>query len=102
LSDLDFAPWLEDTVPHVDLDFVFLHEECHTFAHAVGHTAAALDDPVEIGLGIRDLDPIIRSVFDVFEDLGTFEQGLGRNAAPIEADSAQRFAFNDSHLEAQL
>jgi hypothetical protein len=41
-------------------------------------------------------------MLDIFENLGTFEQGFGGNTAPVEAYSTQRFALNHGRFEAQL
>src|SRR5690606_36469780 len=83
-------------------DFVFTQQELYAFAHAVGHFAAAFYHAVKIGFGGAHADTVIGSVLDVFKYLRTFEQRLGRDAAPVETNSAQRFALHDGYFHTQL
>ena len=53
-------------------------------------------------MGFSDLDAVIGGMLDVFKDLSAFEKGLGRNTAPIQADSTQGFPFNNGSFEAKL
>jgi hypothetical protein len=39
---------------------------------------------------------------DVFKNLSTFQQGFGGDTAPVEADAAEAFAFDDGGVEAEL
>ena len=38
----------------------------------------------------------------LLENLCRFEQGLGRDTAPVEADAAEVFALNNGGLESEL
>jgi hypothetical protein len=48
------------------------------------------------------LQPIVLGVLHVMVDLGRAQQGLGGNAAPVEADAAEIRALDDRGLEAEL
>ncbi len=41
-------------------------------------------------------------MFAEMQDFRRTQQRLGRNTAPVEADAAQMFAFDDSGLETEL
>jgi hypothetical protein len=84
------------------VDLVFAEEELHALGHAGGHVAAALDHAAEVGLGVAHLDAVVLRVVDVFEHLGAFEQGLGGNAAPVEAHAAQFGHLHYAHFHLQL
>ena len=70
--------------------------------HPVDDAAAALD-----GLGVVDGEVIeghaeLPGPMKEAHDLCVSEDGLGRDAPPVEADAPQRFALDDNSSEAQL
>ena len=88
---------------HMHRDLVLLHQVRDALVELLGDTAAAFHHRFEIGLDLAgDLEPVILGVLGVVEDLGRAQQRLGRDAAPVEADTAEQFAFDDGGLEAQL
>ena len=72
-----------------DFHLVFVQQELHSFGHRFGHAPAAGYNRLEIRLHFAfDAQAVISRMFGILVNLGAFEQGFGRDAAPIEADSA--------------
>ena len=70
--------------------------------HPVDDAAAALD-----GLGVVDGKVVeghaeLPGAVEEADDLSVPQNRLGWDAAPVEADAAQRFALDDNSSEAQL
>ena len=89
-------------MPFDDRDLVLSEQVTHPGAQAARHVPGALDDPFEIERdGVRREAEGVEIAEQVI-DLGGPEQGLGRNAAPVEADPAQMFPFHHAGLHAEL
>ena len=84
------------------LDFVFLHQEADALIQLFGHAARALDDGVEVERRAGRRQAVLLQVAQALELLARLQQGLGRDAAPVQADPAQVLALDNSDLQAQL
>ena len=47
-------------------------------------------------------DAVVLGVLDGFEDVGAAQHGLGRDAAPVQADAASAFLFDQGDAESEL
>ena len=83
-------------------DLIFLEQELDALAHAGGHLAAALHHSGKVHLSLSDRDAVILGMAYVFKHLGALEQGLCRDAAPVEAYPAEFGFFHHSHFHAKL
>jgi len=52
--------------------------------------------------GRRYLDAVVFSVLNVFKNLSAFDERLSGDAAPVEADTSEVFAFHDCDFHAKL
>ncbi len=84
------------------LNFVLFHQELHPLAHPVGYLPAAGDHGVEILIGFPDLQAILFRMLQVVEYLGRFQQGLGGDTPPVQANPSQAFLFYDGGFQPQL
>src|SRR5690606_29962087 len=64
--------------------------------------AAARDDLGQVERHVPGREAELVEVMEQGEDLRRAQQGLGRYAAPVEADTAEMLALDDSGLHAQL
>src|SRR5262249_23958004 len=69
---------------------------------AFRHRARTLDDGARIEAEVVSLKAIVLGVLHVVEDLGRAQQRLGRDAAPVETDTAKIRALDDLSLETEL
>ena len=67
------------------LDVVFAEQEGDAASHAVNDLAAALDGDGVVGVEVVEGEAELVGALDVGDNLGVFEQGLGRDTAPVEA-----------------
>src|SRR5690606_16924907 len=91
LYELGLAP------DHVDL--VLLHQEADTTVKTGRNTAR----PLHHGRHIRrdlafQLQAVIFGVLAKMQDFSRAQKRLGWDTAPVEANAAQMFAFDDSRL----
>ena len=89
--------------PAVDLgDLVLLHQEVDALDDAGAHVAAALVGRAEGHRGVA-LDAELRLlVLERVRQLGVLEQGLGGDAADVEADTSPVLLLHHGHLLAEL
>ncbi|EKD60770.1 MAG: hypothetical protein ACD_54C00559G0002 [uncultured bacterium] len=66
------------------------------------HPARARHHCIQIERGTLDLQAEFLGAVHQMKHLGTAQQRLGRDTAPVQADTAQIFAFDNRHLLAQL
>src|SRR5690606_14530081 len=85
-----------------DLDLVLLHQEADAGVQLFGHAARAGDDGVEVEADLVSRQAVVLEVAQALIFLAGLEQGLGRDAAPVQADAAQVLALDDGDLLAQL
>ncbi len=85
-----------------DINLIFTKQKLNALAHTACHIAAALNHIFKIHLSIGYRDAIIFGVANVLKYLCRFEQGFGRNTAPVEADAPQFGHFYGGDLQAQL
>ena len=87
------------------LDLVLLKEESNTTIQCARNIARATDDfgPIQLDvLGVH-LKAHVRTVLECFRvDAGRMQQGLGRNASPVQANSAKLGALDAHHFLAKL
>jgi hypothetical protein len=93
---------LELSLAFDDLDLVLLHQEGDAARHGLGHAARALDDLVEVERRLLDRQAVAIQVRQLLEDLAGLQQGLGGDAAPVQADAAKVLALDDRRLQTQL
>jgi hypothetical protein len=86
-----------------ELDLVLLHQELDALVELGGDVARAAD-----GLGpsrsrfALDLEAPGFLLVELFHEFGVGEEGLGGDAAPVEADAAELVALDDGGLVAEL
>ena len=85
-----------------DIDAVLLQQELDALVHRRGHTAAAVDHGVEVGLHTLGLEAVGGGMLGIVERLGALHQGLGGDTTPVQADATQVFALHNGGLQAQL
>jgi hypothetical protein len=65
--------------------------------------SAALDNGAKIGFRFGTYrDAIICGMAQVFEYLGAFQEGFGRDATPIEANTTETFPLDNGGVHAEL
>ena len=103
LADGHFAVLGQGGEAFDDIDIVLFQQELHALAHLIGDTAAAAHHRLKVGAGggIQH-NAVIFSVFHIVIDLCRFQQSLGGDTAPIEADAAQFATFDDGGFQIQL
>src|SRR5690606_31140541 len=79
-----------------------LHQEADALIQLFGHAARTLDDGVEVERRAGRRQTVVLQVAQALELLARLQQGLGGDAAPVQADAAQVLALDDSDLLAQL
>ena len=101
--DDDFAGLCNLRLAPDHIDLVLLQQKADAGIELARDIARALDDGrrIEAELAL-DGDAVILRMLRVMINFGRAQQRFGRNAAPVEADAAQMFAFDDGGLEAQL
>ncbi len=78
---------------HDHIDLVLFHQELDAFAHFIGYATTSFHHGSEIGCA-GGFNAEIFGMFDIFIHLGAFQQGLGGDTAPVQANTAQTFFFN--------
>src|SRR3990167_8283546 len=81
---------------------VFLEKEFDAFRQCISRIPALVYDPGEVISKPFMLYTELSGMFEVLVDLGAFEYGFGRDAAPVEADASGPVSFADCHLPAEL
>ena len=85
------------------IDLVLLEQEFDTAGELVGDLAGTTDDLLPVVLKARDLESEIGGVVaDQGIEFGVLEQGLGWNAAPVQAGATGAFLLDDSNTLAEL
>ena len=84
------------------VDAVLAEQEVDAAGHAVDYLAAALHRDAVVSPEIVELEAELVGTVDVGDDLSILQERLGGNAAPIKADTAQRFSLDDAGLQSQL
>src|SRR5690606_9064401 len=93
---------LEGAGAEVDRDLVLLHQVRDALVELLGHAAAALHHRLEIGLDPLRNEAVVLRVLHLVIDLGRAQQRLRRDAAPVEADTAEQLALDDRRLQPEL
>ena len=84
------------------LDLVLAHQEADAGVQLGGDLARAFDDLAKIEARLVGGQAVVAQVMQLLVDLAGLQQGLGRDAAPVQADAAQGLALHNGGLEAQL
>ena len=87
---------------HEDGDLVLLHQMADAARKLFGHPARPGDDGGQVIADPVGLQPEFLGPVHQVEHLGRAQHRLGRNAAPVQADTAQVLALDDGNLLAQL
>ena len=85
-----------------DGDAVILFQEGHAVAQLLGHGVLPLDDLGIVEGQLTHVDAEGSAVFGVVIDVGGVQQGLGGDAAPIQAGAAQLRLLHQGGLQAVL
>ena len=86
-----------------EVDAVLVQQEQHAFRHGFGHAARPCHDLREVRTHLaREFQSVMLCIFAVSVNLCAFQQGFGRDAAPVEAYAARLGAFHERHLPSQL
>ena len=87
-----------------DGDLVFLHQEDEALGMLVDDALLALLDGVPVELAFAEaFDAVLHRMLQVVIDFGIEQQGLGGDAAPVQAGAAElAFFFNQRDFQAIL
>src|SRR5690606_30369294 len=96
--DLDFARAGELAVAIDDADLVLLQEMLDSVRELLRYLPRALDGFLEINARALDIDAEGLGLLDQRINIGRAEQRLGRDAAPVEADTAKMLALDNRRL----
>ena len=99
-ADATFAQQAGMAVQHINL--VLLQQMANTTIQLFGHPAAAFYDCVNVNFYILDLEAIFIRRLGQMINLGRAQQCLGRNTAPVQANTAQVFSLDNRHGHSQL
>ncbi len=83
-------------------DFMLLHQKADAFFHLLAHPARTGDDFGNVECRILDADAVVRRVLNQMKYLRRTQQRFGRDATPVEANTAQMLALDQRHFFAQL
>src|SRR5690606_16182641 len=83
-------------------DLVLLHQVADPAGKLLGHPARPLDYGREVTADAIGLQPEVLGAVHQVEDFDRPQQGLGRDAAPVETDAAKMLAFDDGDVQPQL
>jgi hypothetical protein len=83
-------------------DLVLLQQMGDAARQLSGDVAAALHHLLQIEAHILGAEAVGVGMAQQMADLGGAQQGLGRDAAPIEADAAEMLALHHGRLQAEL
>src|SRR5689334_19335780 len=97
--DRNLAPLLQPRLSPDDGDLVLLHQEGHAVVQALGHLARTLHHRLGIIADLASAQAVTVGMLKVVVDLRRSQQGLGRNAPPVETDAAQILALDNGSLE---
>ncbi len=61
-----------------------------------------MDHLLEIVFDLADLEAELLGALELVEELGVLEEGLGGDAAPVEAGAARPFLLDDGDFLAEL
>jgi hypothetical protein len=95
------APFQRRRAPD-DGDLVLLHQESDASVEPARHLARALHHRLGVVGDLIRRQAVVLGVLQHVEHLGRAQQGLGRDAPPVEADATQVVALDDRRLEAEL
>ena len=92
----------ESAVPVVDGDLVLFEQTLHAGVQPLRHLSGALHDLLDVDGHVADRQAEVASVLDQVVDLAGAQQGLRRDAAPVEADPAEVLTLDERDREAEL
>ena len=81
---------------------VLLKKELNTLAHTISNATATLHHFAQIGLAVTNRNSVISSMLYVLKNIGALKQRLGRNTAPVKANTAQFRTLYHAHFHSQL
>src|SRR6059036_199897 len=96
------AARLEDATARDERDLVLPEQELDALRHAVGDAAAPLDRLGVARLETREPDAELRGAPEEVHDLGVAQERLGRDAPPVQADTAGPIVLDGRHRQAEL
>ena len=100
--DRDLTLGGDRPLAHDDRHLVLLEQVRHAAGKLLGHAPRPLHDRVQIIARLFDRQAEILGPVHEVIDLGRPQKRLGRNAAPVEADTAQMLTLHHRDLQAQL
>src|SRR4051812_18990100 len=100
--DRDLARRVDNRLAPDDGHLVLPHQKADTVIEPLRHHARSLDDGSGIVADVLGREAVVLRVLHVVEDLGRAQQRLGRDAAPVETDTAEIISFDDRRLEPEL
>jgi hypothetical protein len=102
LVDGDLAGSGQPSLAFDHRHLVLLQQELDAGGELPRHLARAIDDLLQIEAHLLGRESVIAQMVQEMGDLGAAQQGLGRNAAPVQADAAQLVALDHRRLHAEL
>ena len=83
-------------------NIIFLHEEFNSFRKTIGYIPASFHCLTKIHFIFRNCNSIFFTVFYIMENFSIFQQCLGGNTSPVQANSTQIILINDDCILSQL
>ncbi len=102
LDDLDHAGGGHGGLADDVVDLVLAEERLDALGHLAGDAARALHDRGEIEADLLHADAVDVRLLDLGVELGALEQGLGRDAAPVETGAAGALHLDARDFLAEL
>ena len=100
--DGDAVGTVQAAVAVVDAYLVLLEKMADAIGELAGDGARALDDLLQVETDVVGGEAELVEMMQQVIDLGRTEQRLGGDAAPVEADAAEMFAFDHGRRHAEL
>ena len=101
-GDADVRRTLQPGGPPDVVDLVLAHEAQETFVEPLHDLAAAHRDGDRVATGLGDDEPVLVRLADPVQQVRRFEHRLGRDAAAVEAGTADLVLVDESDAEPQL
>ena len=95
LGDRECVRRKQRSIAHMDGDLVLFHQMRDALVQLLGNATRPLHHCVNIRAYIRSSQAIVARMLHIMIDLGRPQQCLGRDAAPVEANPAEIFAFDN-------
>ena len=101
-GDGQFSGRGDCAITHMDGDSILFHQMANALIKLLRHPARTFDDSIDIGSDVIRCEAVILGMLHIMKDLSRAQEGLGRDAPPVEANATEVLALNDRDLETKL